>query len=151
MMDTYLTPRLEQALTKLYDAFNEGRLNPECCTACAVGNICNNVDAWKNFTDAHGSLRLNYIGKVNEGFGRKLYGYLPSELLQIEAVFLKACGFELPIRSGSKKPSDPTSREVLFNGMRAVIGFLCELDGVADVMAVETLIHQLQKESIVSV
>lgn len=140
---TNLTPRLEQALSKLYAAFNEGRLNPECCTACAVGNICNNVDAWKHFTDAHGSLNLNYIGQVNEGFGRRLYGYLPSELLQIEAVFLKACGFELPIKRGSIKPQNPTSNEVLFNGMRAVIGFLCDLDQVKDVMEVETLMSKL--------
>lgn len=129
-----MTPRLETALTKLYTAFYDGTLNPECCTACAVGNICDNIDAWKNFTDHHGSLELNYIGKVNEGFGRKLFGYLPSELLEIEAVFLRGCGFELPLSRSSFKPKDPTSKEVLFNGMQAVVSFLCHLDGVNDIM-----------------
>lgn len=129
-----MTPRLETALTKLYTAFYEGTLNPECCTACAVGNICDNVDAWKNFTDRHGSLELNYLGMLNEGFGRRLYGYLPSELLEIEAVFLKGCGFEIPLTRKSSKPQNPTSKEVLFNGMRAVIAFLCELEGIKDVM-----------------
>lgn len=129
-----MTPRLEIALTKLYSAFYNGTLNPECCTACAVGNICNNIDAWKNFTDHHGSLQLNYIGRLNEGFGRRLYGYLPSELLEIEAVFLRGCGFEIPLTRKSSKPHKPTSEEVLFNGMRAVISFLCELDGISDIM-----------------
>lgn len=129
-----MTPRLEIALKKLYSAFYNGTLNPECCTACAVGNICNNIDAWKNFTDHHGSLQLNYIGRLNEGFGRRLYGYLPSELLEIEAVFLRGCGFEIPLTRKSSKPHKPTSEEVLFNGMRAVISFLCELDGINDIM-----------------
>lgn len=129
-----MAPRLEIALTKLYSAFYDGTLNPECCTACAVGNICDNIDAWKNFTDHHGSLKLNYIGRLNEGFGRRLYGYLPSELLEIEAVFLRGCGFEIPLTRKSSKPHKPTSEEVLFNGMRAVISFLCELDGINDIM-----------------
>lgn len=131
-----MTSRLEQALGKLYTAFYEGKLNPECCIACAVGNICNNIDAWKNFTDSHGSLELNYIGKVNEGFGRRLYGYLPSELLEIEAVFLKGCGFETPLTRRSSRPQDPKSQETLFNGMRAVVSYLCQLDGAQDAMDV---------------
>ncbi len=129
--------RLDRALSKLYTALYDGSLNPECCVACAVGNICDNNDVWKNFTDSHGSLKLNYIGQVNEAFGKRLYGYLPSELLQIEAVFLKACGYELPIRRGHSKPDNPQSQEVLFNGMRAVVQFLCELDNVADVMELQ--------------
>jgi len=137
-----MTPRLEQALDKLYTALYTGKLNPECCTACAVGTICDTVDAWKHFTDTHGSLQLNYVGKVNEGFGRRLYGYLPSELLEIEAVFLKACGYELALTRKSKRPQHPTSQETLYNGMRAVIAFLCELDGVQDVMEIEQkLLH----------
>ena len=134
-----MTARLERALSKLYTALNNNTLNPACCTACAVGNICDNVDVWKHFTDTHGSLKLNYIGQVNEGFGRRLYGYLPSELLEIEAVFLKGCGYELPFTRKSTKPKNPTSQETLFNGMRSVVAFLCELDGVADVMDVASL------------
>jgi len=54
-----MTKRLEQALHKLYTSFYDGTLNPECCYACAVGNICDNRDMWKHFTEAHGSLKLN--------------------------------------------------------------------------------------------
>ncbi len=131
-----MTARLENALDKLYTAFNEDTLNPECCKACAVGNICNNQDAWKNFTDTHGSLKLNYIGQVNEAFNKRMNGYLPSELLEIEAVFLKGCGYELPISRGHYKPNDPQSKEVMFNGMLAVITFLCDLDKFPNVMEI---------------
>lgn len=136
-MTTIFPFRLEQALSKLYAAFSDGSLHPGCCTACAVGTICDNKDMWKHMTDAHGSLMLNYVGKVNEAFGKRFYGYLPSELLQIEAVFLRACGYELPISRRSIKPTNPQGDEVMFNGMRAVIHYLCELDEVQDVMDIQ--------------
>jgi len=136
-MTTKFPVRLEQALSKLYIAFYDGSLHPECCTACAAGTICDNKDMWKHLTDAHGSLVLNYVGKVNEAFGKRFYGYLPSELLQIEGVFLRACGYELPISRKSMKPKNPQADEVMFNGMRAVIHYLCELDGVKDVMDIQ--------------
>ena len=123
MKTTTIPSRLEAALSKLYMAFYDGTLHPECCTACAVGNICDNKDIWKHFTELHGSLKLNYVGQVNEAFGKRLYGYLPSELLQIEAVFLRACGYELPIRRGNSKPDNPQSDEVLYRkGMLFVAG-----------------------------
>lgn len=126
--------RLDRAITKLYNAFHDGTLNPECCKSCAVGNICNNTDAWKHLTDAHGSVVLNYVGKVNEAFGKRIGGYTPSELLKIEAVFLSACGYSLPFSNKGKKPKDATDKNMLFNGLAAVIEYLCFLDGVANVM-----------------
>ena len=128
------TERLERAITKLYKAYHEDRLHPEKCKSCAVGNICNNTDDWKYFTDVHGSMKLSYVGRVNQGFGRKHYGYTPKELLEIEAVFLDGCGYGIPIQFGSKKPENPTDKDVLFNGLCAVIGYLCELDHVPNVM-----------------
>src|SRR5690606_19526586 len=77
------TKRFEKAVTKLYKAFHDDKLNPECCKQCAVGNICDNFDAWRYFTDSHGGTTLNYVGKVNEAFGKRINGYLPSELLKI--------------------------------------------------------------------
>ena len=137
VMPTSIPFRLERALSKLYAAFIDGSLHPGCCTACAVGTICDNKDMWKHMTDAHGSLVLNYVGKVNETFGKRFYGYLPSELLQIEGVFLRACGYELPLNRSSIKPENPQSDAVMFNGMRAVIHYLCDLDGVQDVMDIQ--------------
>jgi hypothetical protein len=126
--------RLEQAITKLYIAFHNNALHPECCKQCAVGNILDNTDSWRHLSDHHGSLQLNYLGNVHESFGRTFNGYSPSELLKIEATFLKACGYELPLHHKNKKPKNPTDKDVLFNGLTGVITLLCELDGICNIM-----------------
>ncbi|KAA5824172.1 Na(+)-translocating NADH-quinone reductase subunit F [Algibacter amylolyticus] len=128
------TARLESALKKLYTAFHNNTLNPECCRQCAVGNILNNMDFWKHLSDSHGDLALNYVGKIHETLGRKFNGYAPSELLKIEHIFLNACGYKLPLHYRNEKPKNPTDKDVLFNGLTAVITYLCELDEVANVM-----------------
>jgi len=128
------TPRLEQAITKLYLAFHKGTLHPEYCNSCAVGNICDNTDTWKYLSDLHGSLKLNYLGKLNENFGRKIFGYSPKELLQIEVVFLNGCGYSTPLLIGSKKPKNPTDKDLLFNGLCDTVEFLCKLDLIPNVM-----------------
>ena len=126
--------RLESAIKKLYNAFHNNELHPECCMQCAVGNILDNKDSWKHLSDHHGALKLNYLGSVHQNLGRKFNGYTPLELLQIEATFLKACGYQLPLHYKNKKPKHPTDKDVLFNGLSAVITYLCELDGVSNVM-----------------
>jgi hypothetical protein len=126
--------RLDQALQKLYRAFHEGNLYPECCKQCAVGNILDHTDAWKHLTDVHGSLVLNYVGLVNQNFGRRFNGYTPLELLQIEAEFLKGCGYSLPLDRHCKKPQDPNDKETLFKGLSKAVEFLCQLDGIENVL-----------------
>lgn len=126
--------RFEQAIKKLYVAFHENKLRPECCQQCAVGNILDNREDWKHLTDHHGSMELNYIGKVHEIMGRKFNGYSPSELLKIEAVFLQACGYKLPLNHGNKNPRNIQDKDVLFNGLNEVITFLRELDGIKNIM-----------------
>ncbi|WP_303317081.1 Na(+)-translocating NADH-quinone reductase subunit F [Flavivirga abyssicola] len=126
--------RLEQALKKLYTAFHNNELNPECCKQCAVGNILDNTDSWKYLSDVHGSLKLNYIGKVHETLGRRFNGYTPLELLKIENIFLKACGYILPLHYKNEKPKNPTDKDILFNGLSEVVRYLCYLDGISNVM-----------------
>jgi hypothetical protein len=128
------TKRLDAALEKLYTAFHNNTLNPECAKQCAVGNICNNTDSWKHLSDTHGSLQLNYVGLVHERLGRKFNGYTPLELLQIEAEFLKGCGYTLPLHHKNAKPKNPTSKTTLFKGLSAAIAFLCTLDGIHNLM-----------------
>jgi hypothetical protein len=128
------THRFELALKKLYMAFHDNNLHPECCKQCAVGNILDNTDSWKHLSDEHGSLQLNYIGKIHESLGRTFNGYTPSELLQIEITFLKACGYQLPFHYKHKRPKNPTDKDVLFQGLTAVLTFLCELDNIPNVM-----------------
>ena len=129
-----MTERLEQALIKLYNAFHNDELNPECCSACAVGNILDNDNGWKDFSIVHGSLKLTYLGSVHQKSGKTFNGYTPLEILQIEKVFLEACGFILPLCHYNPKPKNVRSKETLFNGLSAVVCFLCDLDGISNVM-----------------
>ncbi len=126
--------RLNHAISKLYIAFHDGTLNPECCKSCAVGNICDNRDAWKHLTDAHGSTVLNYVGQVNEAFGKRINGYTPSELLKIEAVFLEACGYSIPFSNKGSRQIQALDKDILFNGLSATVEHLCALDGITNVM-----------------
>lgn len=126
--------RFDHAISKLYEAFHNNTLNPECCKQCAVGNICYNTDTWRLLTSAHGSVELSYLGELNEAFGRKIAGYSPKEILRIEAVFLTACGYELPFTHISKKPEKPISDDLLFKGLTATVNYLCQLDGIPDIM-----------------
>lgn len=126
--------RFETAIRKLYIAFHNNTLNPECCQQCAVGNILDNSDSWKYLSDDHGSLKLNYVGSINQAFGKTFNGYTPLELLHIEATFLKACGFELPLHHKHRKPVNPTDKDTLFKGLSAAIKFLCTLDNIPNIM-----------------
>lgn len=126
--------RLEQSLTKLYNAFHNNTLNPECCSACAVGNILDNHYSWKYLSDEHGSLKLSYVGKIHQQLNKKFNGYSPKELLQIEKIFLEACGFKTPLCHYNPKPINPRSKETLFKGLSVVVAYLCKLDNVVNVM-----------------
>jgi len=128
------TLRFDNAIDKLYKAFHNNTLHPEYCDRCAVGNICENNNAWQHLSDVHGSLKLNYVGLVNEKFGKRIAGYTPMELLQIEATFLKACGYELPFAPNSVRPENPRDKNLQFDGLCAVVEFLCRLDGIPNVM-----------------
>jgi hypothetical protein len=126
--------RLDLAIKKLYNAFHNNELHPECCRRCAVGNILDNKDSWKHLSDHHGAMELNYVGNVHQTLGRKFNGYTPLELLQIEATFLKACGYQLPLHHKNKKPKNPTDKDILFNGLTEVVTLLCELDHIPNIM-----------------
>ncbi|MGB3606866.1 MAG: Na(+)-translocating NADH-quinone reductase subunit F [Psychroserpens sp.] len=127
--------RLENAITKLYIAFHNNELHPECCKSCAVGNILDRTESWKYLSDQHGSTTLNYLGNMNQMSNRRFGGYTPLELLHIEATFLKACGYQLPYsRHQNSKPKNPQDKEMLFQGLSEVVAFLCQLDQVPNVM-----------------
>ena len=128
------TIRFDKAIKKLYLALHNGYLNPECCKQCAVGNILDNKDFWKHLSDDHGSLQLNYTGRVHQNLGRRFNGYAPLELMQIEAEFLKGCGYQLPFHHKNKRPKNPTNKDILFNGLCAVVEILCQFDNIKNVM-----------------
>jgi hypothetical protein len=126
--------RLDEAIKKLYLAYHNNELHPECCKSCAVGNILDRTDSWQHLSDDHGSLRLNYLGNVHQMLNRRFNGYTPQELLHVEAAFLSACGYQLPFKRYHKRPENPQDKELLFNGLCAVITLLCRLDNVTNVM-----------------
>lgn len=128
------TLRFDQAIHKLYTAFHRNTLNPECCKQCAVGNLLDQSDAWKHFSEQHGSHHLSYVGQVHEALGRKFNGYRPSELLRIETAFLLGCGFSLPLHHKGDTPKFPTNKDTLFNGLEAAVAELCLLDGRTNMM-----------------
>ncbi|RNC84062.1 MAG: Na(+)-translocating NADH-quinone reductase subunit F [Winogradskyella sp.] len=128
------THRFEAAIKKLYEAFHNNMLNPECCKQCAVGNILDNTESWKYFSDDHGSTNLNYIGRFHQNIGRRFNGYTPLELLTIESIFLKACGYAIPLHYKNEKPKNTTDKEILFKGLTAVVSHLCRIDGIANIM-----------------
>ncbi|MFD2890743.1 Na(+)-translocating NADH-quinone reductase subunit F [Flavobacterium chuncheonense] len=140
------TERFDLAIKKLYTAFHNNTLNPECCKYCAVGNILDNNDFWKFFSDAHGSVQLNYLGLVIQNLGRRFNGYTPAELLQIEATFLEACGYKLPLRQLYHKKA--IDKNKLFDGLESVLTLLCKLDHIDNIMDCYTIFN-FEKESIV--
>lgn len=134
--------RFDSAIKKLYNAFHNNQLHPECCQQCAVGNILDNKDSWKHLSDEHGSLKLNYVGLVNQNFGKKFNGYSPLELLKIEASFLEGCGYSLPLNHKGIKPKNPDDKDVLFNGLYKAVSVLCELDNISNVMDYSKMFKQ---------
>jgi len=133
--------RFEAAIEKLYIAFHNNTLNPECCKQCAAGNILNNTESWKYLSDDHGSTKLNYIGNFHQNLGRRFNGYTPLELLTIESIFLKACGYKLPLHHKNGRPDNLKDKEVLFKGLSAVISHLCRIEGITNIMYYSKLLE----------
>ena len=138
--------RFENALGALYEGFYNGQLHPEDSCRCTVGTLCNGWSAWKHFSDAHGSLKLNYVGKVHEGIGRRYHGYLPSELLRIESAFLSGCGYQLPLDHRAIRPESPADQDVIYNGLIAAITELCCLDNIEDILPHTRMLESLAGE-----
>lgn len=141
------TKRFDKAIEKLYLAFHNNYLNPECCKQCAVGNILDNKDFWKHLSDNHGSVKLNKLGLLHQNLGRRFNGYNPLELMQIEVAFLKGCGYQLPYHHKHIKPHNPTDKNVLFNGLCSVVELLCQLDGIENVMDYSNLFNYIPERS----
>ena len=93
-------------------------------------------------------MQLNYIGSVHQKLGRTFNGYTPKQLLKIEKIFLEACGFKTPLCHYNQKPINPRNKELLFNGLTAVISYLCKLDGVPNVMDYSKLFEYENNEPI---
>jgi len=112
-----MTPRLENAVTKLYNAFHANELNGMSCTQCAVGNMCGNSKHWSSIAPT--------------------IGYAMYELKIVESLFM----------FGKKKLSEKSKwdvgeyqdKEIHFKGLCAVVKYLCELDNYPNIMEIQFL------------
>jgi hypothetical protein len=144
------TKRFDEAEAVLYKAFNEGTLNANDCTACAVGNMCNTGNKGWNMGNSLTEIRDkdSYWG----GSPKHEY-YKELELFQVERVFLKAhqdYALELEvIQTPCELIYGPIQRKILkdkqaqFNGLMAVLNYLAELDNI------ETIDEQYSKFKVV--
>lgn len=124
------TERFEKAVTKLYTAFHEGTLNAFTCEACAVGNILGHGHWFFHYpSDLEISDMLFKAPEENES------GYSTLELMKVETLFLS----EWPEYERRKTDANGRDKEIQFKGLCAVIEYLCELDGIPNVMDYSSL------------
>ena len=120
------TERFTNAVTKLYNAFHNGTLNTMSPCACAVGSIVGN-DRWiENFIYRPFARRSDEMSdKFNIDIQKT--GYSQKELQYVEKIFIETV-----------HPDETTynneTKDRQFKGLCAVVEYLCELDGIPNVI-----------------
>tara|TARA_R110000803_G_scaffold129577_1_gene196813 strand:+ start:54 stop:494 length:441 start_codon:yes stop_codon:yes gene_type:complete len=120
-----LPERFTRAIEKLYTAFHKGTLNPSRCSACAVGNIVGH-GKW-HFSSPNKILidgDMTYIKDIELNDSQ----YSADELALVERFFV--FGF----KDGCKDYHLINSKENQFKGLCNVVEYLCQLDGIPNVM-----------------
>lgn len=131
------TERFENAVKKLYTAFHNNELDALDCKRCAVGNLCDGYGDWL-FT------RFNFGDPIRDDVAVRLSKYSPEELGAIESLFVYGTKrgpyyrkFSNTICPNKVKYGLETlekQKELQFKGLCAVVEYLCELDGIPNVM-----------------
>jgi len=129
-MRTELPKRFTDAVTKLYNAFHENRLNAMDGCECAVGNLCNNTNNWLNSYEDEMSVNT---------------GYSSEELITIELLFMYGIKSFLDAELWEPKDVIPENKETVFNALSAVIEYLCELDNIPNIMEYKSLFETENK------
>lgn len=133
--------RFTNAVTKLYNAFHKGELNAWDCQKCCVGSMCDGNPSWSYLRiDGFNTGAANYI-TTSPYFEEALEcaentGYTGIQIVEIENIFLDS--FE-----GLTKFKD---KDYQFKGLCAVIEYLCELEGIPNIMDYKML-FEYDKES----
>lgn len=117
--------RFTNAVTKLYNAFHQNRLNAYDCKACAVGNMCNGFAGWDSIIHRQ---RFNKNAPDLDNILNT--GYSAHELANIESLFM----FGRMNQSGDEPLFDELASDRNFKGLCAVVEYLCELEGIPNVM-----------------
>ena len=119
------TERFDNAVTKLYNAFHNGELEMEDCKKCAVGNIVGHG----NWTCGSPSAYILDKKPIRDMFIRQNEsGYSKENLAKVEWLFIMA-----------HNDWNDTDKKAQFKGLCAVVEYLCELDGIPNVMDYKSL------------
>ena len=123
------TKRFENAIMKLYKAFHENELNAFDCSACAVGNICDNNWQWAHIRILN-TYTHSVIDKHNKDYKLginviKNSNYSVTEIIKIENLFLSYF---------KEDRSDAGDKELQFKGLCAVVEYLAKLDNIPNPM-----------------
>jgi len=114
--------RFTDAVTKLYNAFHDGTLEYGDCQKCAVGNIVGHGEWYFNCpSDLFKGKEIKedqFEISLNES------GYSVKELATVEKKFIMAFS----------ENNDSENRLTQFNGLCAVVEYLCELDNIPNIM-----------------
>jgi len=122
------TVRFDNAVTKLYNAYHNGELNAMDCTMCAVGNICDNSQAWID-NIAFDSV-LQRVNNFLPNLTIEKTGYSFEELIYVEQIFMFGKWKDKFYGNWSVGKD----KETQFKGLCAVVDYLCELDNIPNVM-----------------
>lgn len=109
--------RFTQAITKLYNAFHKGELNAMDCTKCAVGNMCDGSQEWASSKFREVPLFVEKYELARTCIAKT--GYSEKEVMKIEDLFMT-------YGIGGKQKQ--------FRGLCAVVEYLCELEGISNIM-----------------
>ena len=123
-----LPERFTRAIEKLYTAFHEGTLNAMNCKQCAVGNICNNKSDWRYIVEYGADMFALSHDKDPKGVINEA-GYSIVELMKIEKLFMYGVK-----AIGQRHKHCHRDEDGQFKGLCAVVEYLCELDGIPNVM-----------------
>lgn len=120
--------RFNNAVTKLYNAFHNGELISMDCAKCAVGSIVGG-SGWSTLTwrfidfPQHDLEDIPNILKT---------GYSAKELREVERIFMFGYSTQKTYGSGVYRTKE--TKEDQFIGLCHVVEYLCELEGIPNVM-----------------
>lgn len=114
--------RFTNAVTKLYNAFHNGELLFGNCAKCAVGSIVGH-DRW--FMNSPSKVWRGVFKEIDKCYvNNNDSGYFVEELYEVEKIFILAFDDYTQVND----------KERQFKGLCAVIEYLCELEGIPNVM-----------------
>lgn len=128
-LKTKLPKRFTGAMIKLYNAFHNNKLDAYDCEMCAVGSLVGHYMWYGLSINLDDPSQEDYMVIQTDEFimgGKNESEYSLLELKNIEILFIKE--FQ------KNKIKDGRHKESQFNGLCAVIEYLCELDNIPSVL-----------------